>query len=125
MFPGGVLELIWKFKPEAREAFETLGVTSIALMTAVAVACAGAAIGLWQGMRWGHRLAMLVLAINLVGDGLNATLGRDPRAWIGVPITALLLAYLSRRQVRRFFAGRGTKPGGGMVRPAGNPRSRS
>jgi hypothetical protein len=38
-----------------------------------------------------------------VGDSLNATIGHDPRAWVGVPITALLLIYLGSPGVRRYF----------------------
>jgi hypothetical protein len=102
-FPGDVLEPMWRLKPEAREAFRGLGIAAIVLMSAVAAACAGAAIGLWRGARWGHRLAFAVLAINLVGDSLNATIGHDPRAWVGVPITGLLLVYLGSPGVRRHF----------------------
>jgi hypothetical protein len=49
-------------------------------MVLVAVACAGAAIGLWIRGRWGQRLAVGILTINLLGDTLNAVLRGDWRA---------------------------------------------
>ena len=73
-----------------------MGVPATAGMALVAVAWADAAIGLWRGAWWGRCLAMSMLAINGVGDILNATVGHDPRAWIGVPITGFLLVYLWR-----------------------------
>lgn len=41
--------------------------------------------------------------MNLVGDALNVVLGTGPRAIIGIPIDALLLVYLFRISVRRYF----------------------
>jgi hypothetical protein len=53
----------------------------------------------------GQRLALLVLAVNLVGDAANALGGGGARAAIGVPIVAALIGYLLSDRVRRFFAG--------------------
>jgi hypothetical protein len=39
----------------------------------------------------------------LTGDFVNVALGIEPRAWVGVPIVALLIWYLSSRRVRSFF----------------------
>ena len=46
-------------------------------MLLVAAACAGAAIGLWLGKLWGHRLAVTLLSLNLVGDVSNALVRGD------------------------------------------------
>ena len=51
----------------------------------------------------GHRLGIGLLLVNLTGDLVNAALGIEPRAVIGVPIVALLLWYLSSSRVRSFF----------------------
>lgn len=77
-------------------------------MLGVAGACALAAIGLCRRTRWGYRVAMGLLAINLVGDVANAAIRGDPRTLVGLPIAGLLLAYLLRRTVRDLFAA--TKP---------------
>jgi hypothetical protein len=106
-FPGGLLEPLWRLKPEARAALAGMGIGASLLMAAVAAACALAAIGLWRGSRWAHRLAAALLAINLFGAAVQATVRGDPRAWVGVPISLLLLAYLWSGEVRHYFRVRG------------------
>jgi hypothetical protein len=69
-------------------------------MTVVAVLCGGAAIGLWTGARWGWHAAVLVLALNLLGDVANALLRGDRRTLIGVPIGVALIVYLVHARTR-------------------------
>ena len=96
-FPGSFLESIWQLKPEAPVQFLEIGRgTSIALMAVVGVACGSAAIGLARNAEWGRRLAIAVLAVNLIGDSLNALLRHDPKTLIGLPIGGLMIWYLSR-----------------------------
>jgi hypothetical protein len=103
--PGSWAEPVWRLKPTAQEDFRALGVGAVPLMVLVAVACAGAAVGLWRGRWWGYRLAVGVLGINLIGDVANALLRNDWRALIGVPIGGALLFYMMRSSTRdRFFA---------------------
>jgi hypothetical protein len=96
-FPGGFLEPIWRMKPEARVEFERIGSMSIALMAVVGAACGLAAIGLAKNAEWGRRLAIGVLAVNLVGDSLNALLGHDVKTLIGLPIGGLMILYLLKK----------------------------
>ena len=96
-FPGGFLEPIWRLKPEARVEFQQMGRWSIALMAVVGAACGLAAIGLARNAEWGRRLAIGVLAVNLIGDTLNATLRHDPITLIGLPIGGLMIWYLVRK----------------------------
>jgi len=96
-FPGSFLESIWQLKPEAPVQFLEIGRgTSIALMAVVGVACGSAAIGLARNAEWGRRLAIAVLAVNLIGDSLNALLRHDPKTLIGLPIGGLMIWYLSK-----------------------------
>jgi uncharacterized membrane protein (UPF0136 family) len=97
-FPGGFLEPIWRLKPDARVEFHKIGSASVALMAVVGAACGFAAAGLAIGADWGHRLAIGVLAVNLVGDCLNASLRHDPRTLIGLPIGGLMIFYLVKKQ---------------------------
>jgi hypothetical protein len=101
--PGSVLEALWRLNPVARSALEHMGPWGVILMLGVMAACAGAAVGLWRQERWGHRLAVGVLGVNLVGDVLNALLRGDRRALIGLPIGGAMLAYLLSRRVRDCF----------------------
>src|SRR6266436_1748796 len=96
-FPGSFLESIWQLKPEARVEFLEIGRgASIAVMAVVGVACGSAAIGLARNAEWGRRLAIAILAVNLIGDSLNALLRHDPKTLIGLPIGGLMIWYLSR-----------------------------
>jgi hypothetical protein len=63
-------------------------------MAVVAGACGIAAVGLAKNAEWGRRVAIGVLAINLLGDSLNALLMRDPKTLIGLPIGGLIILYL-------------------------------
>ena len=100
-FPGGFLELIWRMKPEARVEFQRIGSTSMALMAVVGAACGLAAVGLAKNAEWGRRLAIGVLAVNLVGDSLNALLRHDVKTLIGLPIGGLMILFLARRGALR------------------------
>lgn len=101
--PGSWSEAIWRLKPEAPEQFASLGPWAVPLMVMVALACAGAAVGLWKTQRWGHRLAIGILTVNLLGDSVNAVLRHDWRTLIGLPIGGAMLAYLLSRRVRDRF----------------------
>lgn len=105
-FPGSFLEPMWRLNPRAHEAFAGIGTWAVVLMCAVSVACAAAALGLWRGARWGYRSALILLAINLLGDLVNGLTGTEPRALVGVPIVIALLLYLRSKRVRHFFGRR-------------------
>ena len=96
-FPGGFLEPIWRLRPEARLEFQKIGNWSVVLMTVVGVACGLSAIGLAQNAQWGRRLAIGVLAVNLIGDSLNAFFRHDLRTLIGLPIGGLMIFYLLKK----------------------------
>lgn len=102
-WPGAWSQAMWRIKPEAPAQFARLGAAAIPLMIVVAAACAGAAVGLWRRQRWGHRLAIAGLSVNLLGDGLNASIRGDWRTLIGLPIGGAMLAYLLRPSVRQWF----------------------
>jgi hypothetical protein len=101
--PGSPLEPMWRLNPRAHDAFQRLGSASPAVLGVVSVACASAAAGLAWRRRWGHRLAVALLGVNLLGDVLNVALGVEPRALVGVPIVAALLWYLTRPRVSASF----------------------
>lgn len=99
LFPGGTLDSLWRLNPDAQVAFQKIGKLSILLMLIVGVGCASAAIGLARRARWAIPLALVILAVNLVGDTLNAFVRHDLRTLIGLPIGGAMVAYLLR--VRR------------------------
>jgi hypothetical protein len=101
--PGGPLEPMWQVNPRARAAFAGMGDWALVLLGLVCISCAAGAYGFVAGRRWGYRLGVGLLLVNLAGDVINAALGIEPRAAAGVPVVLLLLWYLSSRRVRTFF----------------------
>jgi uncharacterized membrane protein (DUF2068 family) len=106
VFPDGALEPMWRLNRHAQVGLMELRGWGIALMLGVAIACAFAAVGVWRRARWGHRLAVILLAINLLSDVLNAVLLSDLRTLIGVPIGGAIIYYLLRSPIRAQFGTR-------------------
>ena len=104
--PGGPLEPIWRLNPRGHELFGRMGAWAPIALGVVCAACGLAAFGFFTGRRWGYRLGVGVLAVDLLGDVVNWATGFEPKAFVGVPIVALLLWYLSRPKVRAFFVAR-------------------
>ncbi len=108
--PGGVLDSIWQLNPEAQAGFQEIGTWwSVLLMLVVGTACAGAAFGLSKRRPWGRKLAMAILAVNLVGDSVTAVVRHDPRTLIGLPIGGAMLGYLWKKADYRATAKRKTE----------------
>jgi hypothetical protein len=96
VMPGTSLDVLWLANPEAHAAFGTHRAAATALMLAVSAACASAAFGLAKRARWGRRLAMEIIAVNLAGDLAGAAVRHDARPLIGLPIAGAMLWLLSR-----------------------------
>ena len=103
LLSGGFLQLIWRLNPAAYRALTELGAWGMLLMAVVAIACALAGIGLWIQTQWGRRLAVGMLAINLLGDVTNAVTRGDLRTLIGIPIGGAMIFYLLRARTRAHF----------------------
>jgi hypothetical protein len=101
IYPGSVLDALWRLNPRAQNSLHAMGVWAVALMLSVCFACAAAATGLKRRRLWGFWIAIAILGINLVGDLVNAVFARDWRALIGLPIGTIMLAYLLAN--RRIF----------------------
>ncbi len=106
LLSGGFLEPIWRLNPAAHVALTELGTWGMLLMSVVAIACGLAAIGLWTRAQWGHRWAIGILAVNLLGDVLNAVARGDLRTLIGIPIGGAMILYLLRPRTRAQFEAR-------------------
>jgi hypothetical protein len=100
VFPGTKLDSLWNLNPDARVAFQSLGICSVLLMLAVGTGCALTAIGLWYGKLWRVVLAIAILFINIIGDLVNVVIRDDYRPLIGVPIAGVMIFYLTRFRTR-------------------------
>ena len=101
VFPGTKMDSLWNLNPEARVAFQSLGMWSILLMLAIGIGCVLAAVGLWCGRLWGTRLGLAILVLNIIGDLMNVVTRRDYRTLIGLPIAGAMIFYLARSANRR------------------------
>ncbi len=99
LLPGTPLDSLWGLNPDAHSAFQSFGTWSVLLMAVLGAGCASAAFGLWQRARWGIRLALIILLLNIIGDLFNALVRREYRALIGLPIGGAMIFYLARYQV--------------------------
>ena len=71
-----------------------MGLWGVLLMAVVCVACGMTALGLRRCKRWGYRMALSILTINLAGDTANAVIAHDWRTLIGLPIGGAMIVYL-------------------------------
>ena len=94
LFPGSVLEPLWRLNPRARDGFAAMGSWAVLLMVLVCVACGMAALGLQRCKRWGYWMALFILTINLAGDTANAVLAHDLRTLVGLPMGGAMIVYL-------------------------------
>ena len=98
LFPGSVLEPLWRLNPHAKDGFAQIGLWAVFMMTVVCGACATAAMGLWRCQRWGYSTALAVLSINLLGDTINALMTGDWHTLIGLPIGGAMIIYLLKNR---------------------------
>jgi hypothetical protein len=98
------LEPIWRLNPHGHAGLLRIGLWAVVLLFGASAFCGAAAIGLWRRARWGHVVAIVLIAINLLSDLVNTVLGTEPRAIVGVPLALAILFYLVTRRVRNYFA---------------------
>jgi len=101
---GTTLDRLWLLNPRAYKELaphgKAVGIPFLLLGIGLAVAGTG-----WFKRRlWGWRLAVCIIAIQVLGDLVNAFLGDLVRGGIGFIIAGALLIYLLRPEVRGAFA---------------------
>jgi uncharacterized membrane protein (DUF2068 family) len=103
-FPNSFLEPMWKLNPRALNAFHHIGFWAVLLMFIVSIFCGLAAYGLWNGKLWGYYIAIGMLIINLIGDIYNFVSGIERRAFIGIPIVILILFFIMKPEIKKYFS---------------------
>lgn len=78
--PSAFFEAMWRANPRGHEGLMRIGLWAVVLLFVASISCAAAAIGLWRRDRWGHAIAVTLIAINLLSDFANAVMGTEPRA---------------------------------------------
>ena len=102
-WPGTSLDRMWALNPTAHKQLATFAHPAgiIFLLLAVLLALAGTS---WLKHRlWGWRLAVAVIATQVLGDLVNLFKGDYWRGGVGFIIATALLFYLLRPDVRAVF----------------------
>ena len=101
---GTVLDRIWALNPSAHTQLAPLGSIVGILFLLLGVALATAGIGWFRHRLWGWRLAVAIIATQVLGDVANCVRGDWLRGGTGVVIAGALLLFLLRPSIRAAFS---------------------
>jgi hypothetical protein len=100
---------MWTLNPTAYKQLVPFGASAGVLFLLLSAALAVAGRGWFKRRLWGWRLAVVVVAIQVLGDLLNVLMGNVVKGAIGFTLAGALLIYLLRSDVRAAFANRNVK----------------
>jgi hypothetical protein len=106
---GTVLERMWTFNPTAYKQLMPFGASAGVLFLLLSAVLTVAGRGWFKRCLWGWRLAVVIVAIQVLGDLLNVLMGNVVKGGIGFTLAGALLIYLLRSDVRAAFANRNVK----------------
>jgi hypothetical protein len=104
-WPGTSLDRLWTLNPTAHKQLATLGKPAGFLFLLLGAALALAGKGWFKRRLWGWRLAVAVIAAQVLGDLVNFFRGDLLRGGVGFSIATALLFYLLRPAIRAVFNG--------------------
>lgn len=104
LFPGPLLDRMWKFNPQGAALFHTIGRASGVFLMALGVCTFFAALGLLRGRRWAWWFGVCLFAVDASGNIVSYLLTHDAlRSGAGAIISATFLFFLCRYPVRDYF----------------------
>jgi hypothetical protein len=104
-WPGTSLDRMWALNPTAHKQLATFAKPAGILFLLLAALLASAGTGWFKQRLWGWRLAVAVVATQVLGDLVNFFRGDYWRGGVGFSIAAALLFYLLRPAVKAVFNG--------------------
>jgi hypothetical protein len=104
--PGTVLDRLWALNETGHVQLATLGKSAGLGFVVLSASMCTAAGGWFRRRYWGWVLGTTIIAINAAGDLVNLTMGGHLKGATGVAIAGLLLIYMTRLRVRRYFGTR-------------------
>lgn len=103
LWQGSVLDRMWALNPTAYKQLAPFARAAGILFLTLSAALAVAGTGWFRRRSWGWGLAVVIIAIQVLGDLVNIFLGDFVRGGTGVIIAGALLFYLLRPAVRAAF----------------------
>jgi hypothetical protein len=101
--PGTVMDGIWRLNPNAYRQLAPMGRLVGASFLFLSIVMAIAATGWFKRHFLGWQLAVAILALQAVGDTVNAMRGQVLEGLFGATIIGALVFYLFRPDVRSVF----------------------
>ena len=102
-WPGTSFDRIWFLNPTAHKQLASLGRPKGILFLLLSAALTVAGTGWFKRRIWGWRLAVAIIATQVLGDVVNCVRGDWLRGGIGVMIASALLLFLLQPRVRAIF----------------------
>jgi len=102
-WPGTSLDRLWALNPTAHKQLATFARPAGILFLVLAATLALAGTGWFKRRLWGWRLAVAVIATQVLGDLVNCFRSDYWRGSVGFSIATALLFYLLRPAVRAVF----------------------
>ena len=103
---GTLLDHMWVLNAPAHKQLAPFGKTVGVPFLVLSAALAAAGVG-WFGRRlWGWRLAVVIIATQVLGDLASIVMGHLARGAVGITIASALLLFLLRPNVRADFVAR-------------------
>ena len=103
LWPGTVLDRVWALNPVAYKQLAPLGGTVGLLFLLLGAILTTAGIGWFRRRLWGWRLAVVIIATQVLGDVVSFVKGELLRGGTGVIIAGALLLFLLQPKIRATF----------------------
>jgi len=97
---GTTLDRLWTLNPRAYKELAPHGKAAGIPFVFLGVTLVVAGMGWFKRRLWGWRLAVSIIAVQVLGDLVNAFMGDLVRGGVGFVIAGALLVYLLRPQVK-------------------------
>ena len=104
LWRGTVLDRLWALNPIAYKQLAPLGSMVGVFFLLLGAALTTAGIGWFRRRVWGWRLAVVIIATQVLGDVVNCVRGDLLRGGTGVIIAGALLMFLLQSKIKATFA---------------------